>query len=139
MRDSCFLVWGLVGNSLGKKYVFVRPTTILSFDLAPPTHTTHTYTHKYGASFSVTLGVVTSAEVCVCSCRGRSQTIRRVCSLSLRVFDIQITIIRGYALSVFSVVICLCLRQYAPPKHSSNVILVLSFALCHCPCVTCPT
>ena len=84
-----FVPGGLVGNSLGKKCSFVSPNTMFLIDTLPPTHTTHTYTHKYGASFSVTLGVVTSADVCVCSCRGRKQTIRRVCSISLRIFDIE--------------------------------------------------
>lgn len=81
IRGGVFFVWGSRWVSLGKECSFVRPTT---------THTHNTHIHTiFGASFSVALGVVTSAEVCVCSCRGRSQTIRRVCSLSLRVFDIK--------------------------------------------------
>ncbi len=62
---------------------------VLLIDLTPPTHTTHTYIHIFGASFSVALGVVTSADVCVCSCRGRSQTIRHVCSVCASHFSIS--------------------------------------------------
>lgn len=85
---------------------------VLSLDLLPPTHTTHTYTHIFGASFSVALGVVTSADVCVCSCRGRSQTIRRVCSLCASHFSISSfeTCINN-VFAVFSVLIRLRLRN----------------------------
>ena len=85
MYTDLGLLFSRMGVLLGTRW----KRSIPSFDLLPPTHTTHTYTPVFGASFSVALGVVTSADVCVCSCRGRSQTIRRVCSISLRIFDIE--------------------------------------------------
>ena len=49
IRGGVFFVWGSRWVSLGLagKGVFLRSTYY---------HTTHTYTHKYGASFSVALG-----------------------------------------------------------------------------------
>lgn len=129
------LLFSRMGVLLGTRW----ERSMFSFDTLPPTHTTHTYTHKYGASFSVTLGVVTSADVCVLLQRAftndKACLFKYAFGFSISSFELRI----NNVFAVFSVVICLCLRQYAPLKHSSNVILVLSSALCHCPCVTCPT
>ena len=85
IRDSCFLVWGscweLVGKEVCCRLTYYHP------------HTQHTHTHiNMVRRFPLPWGWYNVHQVCVCSCRGRSQTIRRVCSVSLRVFDIQITL-----------------------------------------------
>ena len=145
-RYSVFRAWGGVGYLIGNvgNLFFM----CCWFDTLPPTHTTHTYTHIFGASFSVALGVVTSADVCVCSCRGRSQTIRHVCSLCASHFSISsFEVANHWVYRMYSShstakkhnASLICFRRYTPPKHSNNVILVLSYVYCHYPCVICPT
>ena len=82
IRDSYFLVWGSCWGLVGKE-VFLRLTYYHP-------HTQHTHTHYILVRrFPLPWGWYNVHQVCVCSCRGRSQTIRRVCSVSLRVFDIE--------------------------------------------------
>nr|DAL45575.1 MAG TPA_asm: hypothetical protein [Caudoviricetes sp.] len=82
MRDSCFLVWGSCWELVGKGVCF------RSTHYHP--HTQHTHTHiNMVRRFPLPWGWYNVGQVCVCSCRGRSQTIRRVCSLCLRLFDIE--------------------------------------------------
>ena len=52
--DSVFRAWGSCWELLGARW----ERSMFSIDLTPPTHTTHTYTLYFGASFSVALGVV---------------------------------------------------------------------------------
>ena len=117
--DSVFRAWGSCWGLVGKE-VFLR------LDDRHP-HTQHTHTHiNMVRRFPLPWGWYNVHQVCVCSCRGRSQTIRRVCSVSLRVFDIQITMNNLIRRSVHTLH-TLRLRRYTPPKHSNNIILVLSF------------
>lgn len=63
MYTDLGLLFSCLGVVLGTRW----ENNVSSILLAPPTHTTHTYTHKYGASFSVTLGVVIHVVKCVCA------------------------------------------------------------------------
>ena len=120
-----FLPWGycwvLVWECVGK-------IMLSSIDLTPPTHNTHKHIHIFGASLSVTLGVVTSwSSVCVLLQRAFTSD-KPACSICLRLFDIEFW--GSKSPSIPNVVF----TQYgfavnAPPNTSSNVILVLSYAI----------
>ena len=80
--------WGFVyGYLLGTHW----ENNVLSIDLTPPTHTTHTYTHIFGASFSVTWGGYKVQSVCVLLQRAFTND-KPVCSLHLRLFDFSFNV-----------------------------------------------
>lgn len=66
---------GRVGVLVGKEVCF-------RLTYYHPTHTTHTYTYKYGASFSVALGVVQRASS-VCVLLQRAFTNDKACLFSI--------------------------------------------------------
>lgn len=101
---------------------------MFSIDLLPPTHTTHTYTLYFGASFSLPWGWYNVGQVCVCSCRGRSQTIRRVCSVCASHFSISSFETRiNNVFAVFSVLICIAFGLTPLPLRNLPYVVNTKF------------
>lgn len=102
IRGGVFFVWGSCWECVweGEKICALLL-------LAPPTHTTHTYTHIFWCVVFRALGVVTHLVKCVCSCRGRSQN-DKACFVQYAFgFSILKFWVVNTLLAVFSVLICI--------------------------------
>ena len=118
--DSCFLGGEVYGNSLGKEYGFDWLDTMFSIDLLPPTHTTHTTQHVYWCVVSRYPGGGKRVQS-VCVLLQRAFTNDKACLFSIATrFRYSNHDNRRLALTVFSVVICLRLRRYAPPNTQAT-------------------
>lgn len=77
IRDSCFLVWGSCWELLGTRWERSIPSIDLTLCCRLTyyhPHTQHTHTHIYLVRrFPLPWGWYNVGQVCVCSCRGRSQ------------------------------------------------------------------